>query len=519
MSNQQGPPSRPWFRLATMVRPPPPPPPAPTPTSQGPPPPPRPAFIRPAFAQTATQSNPSPTPPQPNPIPPPPQANPTPSPPLPATNAVARPTASAFSPPSPKPTQSSAPNTPPSQQSAPPLEILNSPPAAPQSESIQPSSQVTTTTTPISTTRAVTPPKINVKPLEQTAPPLPAVDVVTPPKIQKTPFSAPSPKPPQSPPAQQSAPPLSSPPPAPQSQPLAPSTTISPIKTTRTLTPPKVVTPLEQIPPPLPAVNVVTPPASPRIQKFPFSDPPPSPPNKTTLIPSSSFSPPRPPPLLQSQHSLPVSDSQQSRSIPPTSPPQFIKLPDKTSPTINPLSPLVLPSLKQKSYTEIHPESKQKTMHVQETPKDSANGVNAMHIAGNTHSSKHDIPRKSVTHKKPWDSQVVGKSVITIAGDNKGAIMRLTPSGNIKHEFDNNRHNPTSSNHEEKLETASEAKNKHQNSNPLLKTTFLNSNVQGVNNSILYNCYINHHDPGIHLTLSRKSNGDCGLHPKEHKNG
>ncbi|KAL4587190.1 hypothetical protein LXL04_000057 [Taraxacum kok-saghyz] len=49
MATQQGAPSRPWFRLATMVRPPTPPP------DQPPPPPPpaaRPAFIRPAFSQT-----------------------------------------------------------------------------------------------------------------------------------------------------------------------------------------------------------------------------------------------------------------------------------------------------------------------------------------------------------------------------------------------------------------------------------------------------------------------------------
>lgn len=35
-------------------------------------------------------------------------------------------------------------------------------------------------------------------------------------------------------------------------------------------------------------------------------------------------------------------------------------------------------------------------------------------------------------------------------------------------------------------------------------TAFLNSNVQGINNSIFYNCSSTDNDPGIHLSLSRK---------------
>ncbi|KAI3741403.1 hypothetical protein L1987_59075 [Smallanthus sonchifolius] len=177
---------------------------------------------------------------------------------------------------------------------------------------------------------------------------------------------------------------------------------------------------------------------------------------------------------------------------------------------MHPLSPLVLPSLKRKPDDEIPPEYKQKTMVVQETkekPKNSATGYTI---------------RKPETHKKPWDPEEVGKNTITIAGENKGAIMKITPFSTKKHEPGNNinitRHNPITSSNGETPDTDSQGKNKNQNSNPLMKTSFLNCNVQGVNNSILYNCSINHHDPGIRLVLSTKSDhGDFRFDSEEHK--
>lgn len=170
-------------------------------------------------------------------------------------------------------------------------------------------------------------------------------------------------------------------------------------------------------------------------------------------------------------------------------------------------------------------------MHVQEAKekhKGSANSDFRRHIGGGTHSPKHDMAKKPEIPKKHWDSENGGKSIITIAGENRGAIMKLTSSGDKKDEFGNSsnnihirRHNPTSSDDGKTVKTDSEgmakAKNKNKKSNPLLTTAFLNSNVQGVNNSILYNCSTNHHDPGIHLSLSRKSDGDYGFHHKEHE--
>lgn len=162
-------------------------------------------------------------------------------------------------------------------------------------------------------------------------------------------------------------------------------------------------------------------------------------------------------------------------------------------------------------------------MHVQETkekPKiTSTNAFNGRHIGGiQTH---HSI-RRHETQKKHSDSEYVGKNIITIAGENKGAILKISPFDDDKrHEIGNsihiNRHNPSTSSTGETSQTNSDAKNnkKNQNSNSLLKTAFLNNNVQGVNNSILYDSSINHHDPGIHLTLSRMSDGDHGFRSKK----
>ena len=45
-------------------------------------------------------------------------------------------------------------------------------------------------------------------------------------------------------------------------------------------------------------------------------------------------------------------------------------------------------------------------------------------------------------------------------------------------------------------------------------SAFMNNNVQGVNNSILYNCSYCHHDPGVHFSLYQKANGHAnGIKP------
>ncbi|KAF5451787.1 hypothetical protein F2P56_026859 [Juglans regia] len=106
----------------------------------------------------------------------------------------------------------------------------------------------------------------------------------------------------------------------------------------------------------------------------------------------------------------------------------------------------------------------------------------------------------------------VGMRVITIAGENKGAFMKLIQSSK-KHEVVHKNENPKTKSHGNDWESTSSdkavgnlKKNKsHEGkvTSSMPKRAFVNSNVQCVNNSILYNCSCTHHDPGVHLALSR----------------
>lgn len=78
-----------------------------------------------------------------------------------------------------------------------------------------------------------------------------------------------------------------------------------------------------------------------------------------------------------------------------------------------------------------------------------------------------------------------GGSVVTLAGENKGAVMDL------------------SSPEEKKMVHGRARKLVEEEGEdgvlPAMVRAVLNSNVQGVNNSILHNTTYSHHDPGIHL--------------------
>jgi hypothetical protein len=124
------------------------------------------------------------------------------------------------------------------------------------------------------------------------------------------------------------------------------------------------------------------------------------------------------------------------------------------------------------------------------------------------------------SHKKVSDSEEMGMRVITIAGENKGASMELIHSPN-KHDphYLHKKGNPKSgtrgSDQSESYSSSdkegnpkkdkSAQKGKATNSVPM--NAFMNSNVQSINNSILYNSSLTHHDPGVHLALSRKPSG------------
>ncbi|XP_058224631.1 uncharacterized protein LOC131333861 [Rhododendron vialii] len=466
MASQQ-PPARPWFRLASMARPASAPTPAPAPPpapSAGPPAPqPRPTFVRPIVTPTFITPVTQPPPPQ-EPIspPPPPSAPQAPVPPSPqrATQATA--------PPPPEPRQPTAP---------PPSPIVPAPP------------------------RAVV------------APPSPPPPVATTPSVLTSPIikaSTPSPK--SSPPTSttlQIAP--SSLPPSPK--PRASYVPSSPLPT-------KPLSPSPAAPAPPSPIPVVAPTAI-----------------TTAWVPTQTRFPK-------------IGELTQPKA---PSPPPKVPSP-QIHPLAHPPSPLTLPPAQFKSDTEHHanipPEAEQKTILVQETigttPKVYVSGKKIPGIAMNR---KQDLTRdnKAKEHdhyKKLSDSEEFGMRVITIAGENKGAIMELgpTPNSQKKHEFGGG--NPpglhmkgdpkgsrgggklgsdgsNSSNEEGRIKSKDKSdKTMAPISSPPLKA-FMNSNVQGVNNSILFNSSCTHHDPGVHLSLSRKPNGGGGhgIHIKDRTNG
>lgn len=157
-------------------------------------------------------------------------------------------------------------------------------------------------------------------------------------------------------------------------------------------------------------------------------------------------------------------------------------------------------------------------MLVQETkekPKSLDTGY-TRHTNWGHNNPKGNAPKKPETCRKHSDSEDSGTRIITIAGENKGAIMDLTPFGKLTHNFVNNprtlqnkNENPTASSDGEKSGSSSDGKSKakNKNSNSPLVSAVMNSNVQGVNNSILFNSSTTHHDPGVHLSLTRKPIG------------
>ncbi|XP_052193806.1 proline-rich receptor-like protein kinase PERK2 [Diospyros lotus] len=148
---------------------------------------------------------------------------------------------------------------------------------------------------------------------------------------------------------------------------------------------------------------------------------------------------------------------------------------------------------------------------------------------------KPDVRKDNGNYKKQSDSEEFGRGAITVAGDNKGAIMEWIPSNkkNSPPSIHKNGDNPRTWSDGEKYGSESDSSNEEgrgkskdksykamtNSSQPM--SAFMNSNVQGVNNSILCNCSYSHDDPGLHFSLSRKPNGHGnGVNPnnKDHTN-
>lgn len=178
---------------------------------------------------------------------------------------------------------------------------------------------------------------------------------------------------------------------------------------------------------------------------------------------------------------------------------------------------------------KIPEEAEQKTVLVQKTiekPKPWLGGNGETYKPSFIRNGNQEVPRDVETKEKEKgsrkqlsDSEELGMRVITIAGENKGAYMEIIQSpkknqvGDKPHLL-HNKGNSQIRNHGSDSESSSgsdkegkKKKDKGQKgkvTSSLPMSAFMNSNVQSVNNSILYNCSCTQHDPGVHLSLSRK---------------
>lgn len=120
-------------------------------------------------------------------------------------------------------------------------------------------------------------------------------------------------------------------------------------------------------------------------------------------------------------------------------------------------------------------------------PKDASKGNKKVKSSG---------VKKKVSSAESTDEDV-GMRIITIAGDNKGAVMEMGSWATKHHHY-----------HQGNVEEGkgkSSQKN-HENEKGMIEMpvkAFMNSNVQGVNNSLLYETFCSHNDPGVHLSLTR----------------
>ncbi|XP_042032301.1 vegetative cell wall protein gp1-like [Salvia splendens] len=300
------------------------------------------------------------------------------------------------------------------------------------------------------------------------------------------------------PPPPQEPAPASQPPTAPPSPPAPPKPT-SPVPTTTPSTPPR--SPVAPRPSPLRAPVATSPPPPP---------PPSSPVTKPATVPTSSpqiKTQTTSPPSSKPTPPLPNAETANPKKATPLSSPKPLKPSQEIKASSHPPSPLQLPpALMRPSQEDREPKIEQKSVLVQESFEKPTKANNAHTLHSVPSKGKREPPPKDKgAIKKLSDSEDLGMRVITIAGENRGALMEINSSNKKKHPHGTayTLANDTTSDHKDK--------NSVGQSQPPMET-YLNSNVQGVNNSIVFNSSCHHNDPGIHLTLVRKLRGSRGNH-------
>lgn len=214
-------------------------------------------------------------------------------------------------------------------------------------------------------------------------------------------------------------------------------------------------------------------------------------------------------------------------------------------PVSHPPSPLTLPPPQLKADATGHnydlepipPEAVQKTVLTQDdTNHEKAPKINLTKPSSSPSSAERERQAKkdkgSMTtykdkknhHKSDVSSPEYGMRVVTLAGDNKGAVMELSPAASRK-KCDSRQHFGSNIGHRLGSGEKEEEGGKHYDDGGIKNgkdgkgrsrlmraaqapmDAFVNSNVQGVNNSIVYNSTYNNRDPGVHLSVYRKGNG------------
>ncbi|XP_060216941.1 extensin-like [Lycium barbarum] len=297
--------------------------------------------------------------------------------------------------------------------------------------------------------------------------------------------------------------------PRPTVRPPAPTVT-SPPPPTRALFPgittttPRSPTPSTVPSSPAKSTPATSAPASP-ISKMASSSSPTSPTGTSTFLPitSSSFNLRSP----ETKKPTPYSPSPKPAASPPkTAPPATVTAPTtETTPVssrmIKPLSES--PPKYPKTKPLFHPPTQARA-----APQEEKKLMLGQEAAGNSKmNEKAAIDNKKVTEVK----KLLPRRLVTLIGENKGAVMVLNPNSTKKsHTNVFGGKSQTVGKKEEgntvEGEMGSKKKKEDQSDMNTMEmeesTLFINNNVQGVNNSILDDSSLTHHDPGFHILFS-----------------
>lgn len=275
--------------------------------------------------------------------------------------------------------------------------------------------------------------------------------------------------------------------------------------------PPAAASEPEVYPPPPRTANVLqTSPIKERSPRIPspvrkYPSPPTSPKYRAAAPSTSPRKPLSPPPTYNrydGERRTSALASPKTFKTTYTSPPRSpAKHKYSTSTLQAPLSPLALPSLEKRHEPEpmvrprSPPEVQQKSVLYQKTTSEKP--AKNDHRASEYSSGK---PQQKQTHQQQSD-------VINIKGENVGAVMHITQSSDAT---ETHKKKPTVS------YSSENEKDSNKSSSNMPGKSFMNSNFQGVNNSILYNSSLSHRDPGLHLAFTKKPTHADSVHDSRH---